>query len=156
MQNTKIMNWTINKGVMADAEDIARFQVEMAMESEGTELDYDLVLHGVKEAMKDDQKGTYMVARTEDGTCAGSLLLTREWSDWRCQWYWWIQSVYVRPEHRRKGAYRALYTYIRNMAKEAGVPCIRLYVDRTNERGLKTYQSLGMSESHYLFYEEDL
>ena len=34
------------------------------------------------------------------GMPVGALLLTREWSDWRNGWFWWIQSVYVAPEGR--------------------------------------------------------
>lgn len=91
-----------------------------------------------------------------EGNALGSLLITREWSDWHCTWYWWIQSVYVRPEYRRQGVYRALYSKVKELALEAGSSCVRLYVDRTNQRGLATYQALGMHESHYLLYEEDL
>lgn len=149
-------NWNIGQGTLADAPAIARFQVEMAAESEGTELDYALVLRGVSEGLKDKEKGTYFVARNEQGEAIASLLVTREWSDWRCAWYWWIQSVYVRPEYRRKGVYKAMYETVKASAKEVGAPCVRLYVDRTNTQGLATYQALGMTESHYLFYEEDL
>lgn len=149
-------NWNIGQGTLTDAPAIARFQVEMAAESEGTELDYALVLRGVSEGLQDKEKGTYFVARNEQGKAIASLLVTREWSDWRCAWYWWIQSVYVRPEYRRKGVYKAMYETVKASAKEAGSPCVRLYVDRTNTQGLATYQALGMTESHYLFYEEDL
>lgn len=139
-----------------DAEMIARFQVDMARESEGTILDHDLVLRGVSEGLQDEGKGTYLIATDAEGNALGSLLITREWSDWHCTWYWWIQSVYVRPEYRRQGVYRALYSKVKELALEAGSSCVRLYVDRTNQRGLATYQALGMHESHYLLYEEDL
>ena len=144
---------TIRKATMEDVEAIARFQVAMADESEGTVLDYDRVLRGVTEGMRDPAKGIYLVAENE-GERMGSLLITREWSDWRCGWYWWIQSVYVRPEFRRQGVYRAMYAEVKALAREEGAPCVRLYVDRTNERGVMTYEALGMRESHYLMYEE--
>ena len=83
-------------------------------------------------------------------------MLTREWSDWTNRWYWWIQSVYVRPEYRGKGAYRAMYAKIKEMAGEAGVTQIRLYVDKTNYRAQEVYKKLGMDECHYLMYEEVL
>lgn len=35
------------------------------------------------------------------------MLLTREWSDWRDGVFWWIQSVYIVPEARGGGVYRA-------------------------------------------------
>ena len=153
---SKAMSWNVTEGRLDDAEAIARFQVEMAMESEGTVLDYDRVLKGVTLGLQDAAKGTYMVARNSECEAVASLLLTREWSDWNCAWYWWIQSVYVSPDYRRKGVYRALYNKVKEMAQENQVHCLRLYVDRENERGLKTYNQLGMHESHYLMYEQDI
>lgn len=146
----------IDNANKSDAPFIARFQVLMAEESEGTELDYNLVLRGVSEGIEDPAKGRYLVARNDDGTPVGSLLITREWSDWRCAWYWWIQSVFVLGEYRRKGIYREMYHKVKELAKGEGSPCIRLYVDRSNDTGLATYRSLGMHESHYLIYEEDI
>lgn len=47
-----------------------------------------------------------------------------------------------------------MYGKVKQMAKEANVSCVRIYVDKTNKRGLSTHQALGMQESHYLLYEE--
>lgn len=149
------MNWIIRKGSTEDIRDIAQFQVDMAEESEGTTLDLDTVIKGVTLAVEDDNKGTYMLACTEDGLVAGSLFLTKEWSDWHAEWYWWIQSVFVRPEYRRQGAYHALYAHVKQLAKENSIACLRLYVDRENVRAQKVYQAQGMHESHYLLYEEE-
>jgi len=150
------MKWIVEKAGLHDAESIAQFQVDMAAESEGTVLSKEIVLKGVTEGLKDEAKGTYIVARNQQGKAVASLLLTREWSDWNCAWYWWIQSVFVSPEYRRKGVYRSMYEKVKEMAKKVGVSCIRLYVDKTNKKGLATYNSLGMKESHYLLYEENI
>lgn len=151
-----LQRWTIRRASTTDAQTIADFQVAMAAESEGLELDAALVLRGVTEGLADEAKGTYFVAQDDRGVAVGSLLITREWSDWRCAWYWWIQSVYVCPAFRRQGVYRALYAHVKAQASSAGSPCVKLYVDRSNQKGLATYQALGMTESHYLLYEEDL
>ena len=148
--------WIIRRATEADNQTIADFQVAMAAESEGLQLDAARVLRGVTEGLADEAKGTYFVAQNDRGEVVGSLLVTREWSDWRCAWYWWIQSVYVRPAYRRRGVYRALYAFVKAEAHQAGSPCVKLYVDRSNLQGLATYQALGMTESHYLLYEEDL
>ena len=150
-----MVNYDITTGKPEDIQDIAQFQVDMAQESEGTTLDIQTVIPGVTAAVNDPQKGTYIIARA-DGKPIGSLMLTREWSDWTNRWYWWIQSVYVRPEYRGKGAYRAMYAKIKEMAGEAGVTQIRLYVDKTNYRAQEVYKKLGMDECHYLMYEEVL
>jgi len=155
MEEKKKINYGIFVGNESDIEAIAQFQVDMALESEGTKLDHELVLKGVTAAVADPAKGTYIVARDGEKTI-GSLMLTKEWSDWNNQFYWWIQSVYVKPEYRGKGAYRAMYEKIKQMAKEQGVTQIRLYVDKTNYSAQKVYQKLGMAECHYYMYEEVL
>ncbi len=148
-------NYNITTGTIEDIAAIAQFQVDMAMESEGTTLDIARVTNGVSAAMEDLYKGTYIIAKAND-TAIGSLMLTREWSDWTNRWYWWIQSVYVTPEFRGKGVYRAMYDKVKELACEAGVTQIRLYVDKTNYRAQQVYQKLGMAECHYLMYEEEI
>lgn len=145
--------YEIAVGTPNDINAIAEFQVAMAMESEGTTLDLERVTRGVTMAMNDEAKGKYIVARSE-GKAVGSLMLTREWSDWNCQWYWWIQSVYVEPRHRCRGVYRAMYERVKQLAREQNVSQVRLYVDKTNNTAQNTNQHLGMTETHYLMYEE--
>lgn len=155
MPDNQLKSVQIKQGTLHEVCDIAQFQVDMAFESENTLLDINTLIPGVKAAITDPQKGTYLVA-IDNGQAIGSLLLTKEWSDWNNSYYWWIQSVYVKPEHRRKGIYRSLYAKAKEMARQDGAAQIRLYVDKTNLRGQQTYQALGMQESHYLMYEEDL
>ena len=149
------LDLTITQGKASDIDAIVRFQADMAMESEDTMLDMDRLTLGVSSAINDEQKGIYLVARAND-TPIGSLMLTREWSDWNNQWYWWIQSVYVMPEYRKKGVYKAMYATLKDMAQENGVSQIRLYADRTNLSAQQVYQRLGMRESHYLMFEETI
>lgn len=148
------MNWRVEKGTMADAGTIAGFQVDMALESEGTVLDRDLILKGVSAGLSDPDKGTYYLVKTELGETAGSLFLTKEWSDWNNCWYWWIQSVFIKPEYRRQGAFSYLYGTVRSYAREEGSTCLRLYVDRSNRSAQECYRKQGMDECHYLMYEE--
>ena len=150
------MKFIVDKGTLKDLEDIVDFQVMMADESEGTELDRATVLKGVEAGLKDPQKGTYYLTRDENGRAVGSLFLTKEWSDWNNCWYWWIQSVYVRPECRRLGAFTTLYSKVREFARAEGSTCLRLYVDKGNVRAQQCYKKLGMDECHYLMYEEEL
>ena len=150
------MNWKVEKGTEADAGIIAEFQIDMALESEGAILDRDKILNGVRAGLSDPAKGTYYIVRTESGETAGSLLVTKEWSDWNNCWYWWIQSVFVKPEYRRQGAFTYLYETVRAFAKQEGSTCLRLYVDRSNRKAQKCYKKQGMDECHYLMYEEVL
>lgn len=147
-------DYTIVRGEVDDIESIVQFQAKMAMESEGTTLDLEKVTKGVTAAMNDESKGIYWVAKV-NGKAIGSLMVTREWSDWNNEWYWWIQSVYVLPDYRKHGIYKAMYSTLKEVAKENKVSQIRLYVDKTNHPAQQVYQRLGMHESHYLMYEEN-
>ena len=137
------------------AETITRFQVDMAMESEGFQLDYERTLKGVKAVLQDENKGRYVLAMI-DGRPVGSLMLTREWSDWNCCWYLWIQSVYVLPEHRSNGIFKSMYNKVLELATSEGISQVRLYVDKDNKKAQTVYQKIGMSECHYLMYEVEL
>lgn len=149
------MDFVIVQGAVCDIDSIVQFQVDMAMESEGAALDKARVTKGVAAVMDDDSKGMYLVAKIK-GKVIGSLMLTREWSDWNAEWYWWIQSVYVVPEYRRQGVYTAMYAEVKRLAQDNHVSQIRLYVDKANLPAQRAYQQLGMQESHYLMFEENM
>jgi len=145
----------IRDATPADAPTIAEFNVRMAMETEHLKLDPPTVLAGVRAVLSDPSRGRYFVADI-NGTLAGQLLITHEWSDWRNADIWWIESVYVHPDHRRSGVFRTLYDQVRSAAHQAGACGLRLYVERENLRAQNTYKSLGMDLTHYLVMEEML
>lgn len=146
---------TVRQATHADAELITQHNCMMAMETEHKTLNHDLVLTAVKAAFEDPAKGFYLMAEV-DGQNAGNLMVTFEWSDWRNCNMWWIQSVYVAKEYRRRGVYRALYDKVKEMAVQEGVKIIRLYVEKENTIAQKTYESLGMKESNYYLYEIEI
>ena len=146
-------NYKIDVANIEDTETLVKFQLAMAKESEGTELDYETVREGVKAGIAYDGKATYLVARDENNEVLGSLMLTTEWSDWNHCNYYWIQSVSVRPECRHQGVFKELFDFAKAIAQSEGAGALRLYVDRNNFSAQKVYQSLGMHESHYLMYE---
>ena len=145
--------YKIDVASIEDTETLVRFQLAMAKESEGTELDYETVREGVKAGIADDSKATYLVARNDNGEVLGSLMLTTEWSDWNNCNYYWIQSVYVGPENRHQGVFKELFDFAKAIAQSEGAGALRLYVDCNNFNAQKVYQSLGMHESHYLMYK---
>lgn len=146
---------TIRVAQPSDVVRIASFNTAMAWETEKVRLDPDTVHKGVLAIVTDPAKGHYFVAEI-DGSCAGCLMITHEWSDWRNGDIWWIQSVYVDPAHRRKGVFKALYRHIETRARAAGVVKIRLYVERDNSAGKRTYDQLGMQMTHYDVMEADV
>ena len=104
----------VRKAEAKDLSIIVEFQLAMAKETEFIELHRPTVEKGVEAVLCDDSKGIYYVAE-EEGKVVSSLLTTFEWSDWRNGTILWIQSVYVRPEFRRKGVYRKMYAHIKDL-----------------------------------------
>ena len=137
-----------------DASILIDFNCAMARETEGKELDQELITVGVRTLLENEALGFYFVAEN-DGETAGSLMITTEWSDWRNGNFWWIQSVYVKPEHRRRGVYRSLHEFVRHTADQDPAVCgFRLYVEYENVVAQETYRSLGMHETSYRLFEE--
>jgi GNAT superfamily N-acetyltransferase len=145
---------SVRKAEARDAATIARFNAQMAFETEAKELIPEVIGAGVKRLLESPTLGFYLVAEHE-GRVIACLMITNEWSDWRNGLFWWIQSVYVEKDFRRQGVYRRMYEHVREMAKaDAGVCGFRLYVEKENEAAHATYGSLGMKETDYLLYEE--
>ncbi len=137
----------------ADADIIAGFQVAMARETEGLELDLATVNLGVQAVFDDPRKGRYWLSQCE-GQVAGGLLTIPEWSDWRNGTVLWIHSVYIRPEFRRRGVFSALYEHLKNtVLKQDDLKGLRLYVDRRNRCAQQTYTAMGMDGEHYQMFE---
>lgn len=144
----------IRKAQPADADHIAAFNRAMALETEGKTLIPGLIAAGVRRLLAEPALGFYAVAEHE-GEVVGCLMVTNEWSDWRNGLFWWIQSVYVTKAWRRRGVYRRLYDFVRELAqREPGVCGFRLYVEKENTTAQRTYSSLGMAPTDYLIYEE--
>jgi GNAT superfamily N-acetyltransferase len=148
------MQLHLRRAEMRDADTIARFNAQMASETEGKELIEEVIGAGVRRLLETPTLGFYLVADHE-GRVVACLMITNEWSDWRNGLFWWIQSVYVEKDFRRQGVYRRMYEHVREMAKADGGVCgFRLYVEKENEVAHATYASLGMKETDYLLYEE--
>jgi ribosomal protein S18 acetylase RimI-like enzyme len=147
------MEISVRAAAVTDAGDIIAFQRAMARETENVELDPDVCTLGVLAVFEEPSRGRYFVAQS-DGKVVASLLVTYEWSDWRNGSVWWIQSVYVRPELRRRGVYSRMYEHVKAIVEnDPGVRGIRLYVDRRNTLAQDVYRRCGMNGEHYMVFE---
>mmetsp|Transcript_18943 Transcript_18943/g.34272 ORF Transcript_18943/g.34272 Transcript_18943/m.34272 type:complete len:151 (+) Transcript_18943:87-539(+) len=143
----------IRRATIADIPALVNANQCIARETEHFELDVDTLTRGVTAVFDDESRGFYLVA-VEDGQVVGSLMITYEWSDWRNKNAYWIQSVYVHQDYRRRGVFKALYNHIEGDAKvHAGA--LRLYVDEDNVVAQGAYSAVGMRESHYKMFEID-
>lgn len=144
--------YTIRRATLDDLAVIVDWNIRLASETENIRLDRATLTRGVRVALSDESKALYFVAEVE-GCIVGMLMITYEWSDWRNGQIWWIQSVYVLPEWRRRGVFRALYQHVHHLAQINNVKGLRLYVEHTNMVAQTTYEQMGMTRSHYLIFE---
>lgn len=156
------MSLRVRPAHAADLDLLAGWAAAMAWETEHKRLDPATVRAGVEAGLADPARARYFVAMEQALTAGretialavGTLMLTREWSDWRNGEWWWIQSVYVPEEHRRRGVFAMLYRHVEQLARDAdGVIGLRLYVERDNANAQNTYGSLGMEDAGYRIYE---
>ena len=108
---------------------------------------------GIEKALElDDCR--YLVAEL-DNKIIGQTMVASEWSDWRNGVIWWMQSVYVNPDYRKRGVFQSILKHIENLAEKIPeVKALRLYVMDDNQIAQRVYQNLGMNNSNYLVYEK--
>lgn len=147
------MSIAVRPATGADLEALVAFNAAMAAETEGKRLDPEILRRGVARVLADTSCGFYRVAEV-DGVIAGALLVTFEWSDWRSGFWWWLQSVYVRPEHRSRGVFTALLAAVdAEAAASPDVLGLRLYVEQDNERAKAVYLARGFTDARYRVME---
>lgn len=146
---------TCREATAADLATIVSFVIAMARDSEDVILAEATVSVGVRAVLADRRKGVYHLALA-DGQVVGQALVTTEWSDWNAADYWWLQSVYVRPDRRGRGVFDALYAHLEAEARAAGAAALRLYVHRDNLPARRAYARVGMVENGYVVYERAL
>ena len=139
---------------------VVRFNAALAQETEGKRLDPAVLARGVERALAEPDRLRYWVALcpgadADTVAVVGQAAITREWSDWRDGWIWWLQSVYVDAAWRGKGVFRALVAEIRSAARSEGdVIGLRLYVEDTNHAAQEVYRALGFEPGGYQVYEQ--
>ena len=142
-----------------DLDVIIDFNARLALETESKVLDPAILRRGVGVALAEPDRLRYWVAEIPGADprprVVGQVAITREWSDWRAGWIWWFQSVYVHPDFRGLGTFRALHAHVRSAARSTPeVIGLRLYVEIHNDRAKAVYESLGMKPGGYDVYED--
>ncbi|QDV21886.1 GNAT family N-acetyltransferase [Aureliella helgolandensis] len=150
----EVAQLVIRHATLADAAKIVDFNCAISRETEGKELDREVVARGVARGIRQGDEVTYFVAEA-DQDLAGCLMLTREWSDWRDGWLVWIQSVYVTQEFRGRGVFRRLLeTATERVQQDPDVVGLRLYVEVENERAQQVYRKTGFQDPNYKVLEK--
>jgi len=143
----------VRSATIDDCQYIVQFNLAMALETEKLELDEQTLSRGVTAVFEDASRGEYLVAEV-DGQVVGSLMITREWSDWRNLQVAWIQSLYVLPNFRGRGAFKMMFAELERRVESGEFAGIRLYADKTNISACEIYKNLKMDCEHYLMFEK--
>jgi GNAT superfamily N-acetyltransferase len=105
----------------------------------GHEKDTKTLRDGIKAALEDRSIAMYWVLVNQNNEPVGSASALKEWSDWSAGYYWWIQSMYIKPEYRGKGYMDLLLDAIRSEMKEQNGLELRLYVHENNQAAIRAY-----------------
>ena len=143
------MKFQVRNAKLDDLDNLVEFVIAEAKEAEGIMKSSDIVLNGIKAGLENPDTARYWIIENENGNPVGNVSVVKEWSDWNCAFYWWIQSMYLLAAHRGKGLMNELLQEVKNAARIEGAMELRLYVHRNNKRAIKAYQKAGFSESDY-------
>ena len=141
-----------------DLDTLVAFSICLAKESENRRLDPDTVRAGIRHLLGDPQ-AIVLVALDDDGRAVGEMMIGgREWSEWSDGQFWWVTSVYVRPDSRGRGHGHSLYRRVRELAHADALRVLGLRgcVNSDNTKAQPVLARLGRSANGYLVFEEML
>jgi hypothetical protein len=80
----------------------------------------------------------------------GIIAVSPEWSDWWASEYWWVISVFVSADSRRRGMASALFTAMLAAAADEKVQTVNLRCECENGSARRFYESIGfvVDDSH--------
>ena len=116
--------YTIRPATAADIDVLVDFTLAEARDAERRTLDIEGARRGVRGAFGSPPRAAYWVAEAA-GRVVGSTSVVTEWSNFLGGDYWWIQSLYVLPEHRGQGLVDQLLAHLAEQAQAAGALDLR-------------------------------
>jgi ribosomal protein S18 acetylase RimI-like enzyme len=139
----------VRRAEINDLDQLVEFTAAEAREAEGQEKDTKILRDGIKAALEDRSIAMYWVLMNQNNEPVGSASVLKEWSDWSAGYYWWIQSMYIKPDYRGKGYMDLLLNAIKSEMKgQAGLE-LRLYVHEDNQVAIKAYKKSNFTFSKY-------
>lgn len=143
----------IRKAEQKDLETLVDFNNRLALESENRPLDLSRLRASMQAILDDERKGVYLLA-CEGDTVVGQIMYVFEWSTWRNANFMWITDLYVPPQHRKRGVFKALHRAAMDFYhSRPDVIGLRFYVDKTNTSVVPLYKRVGWKESNYNLWE---
>jgi L-amino acid N-acyltransferase YncA len=144
---------TIRPATIEDIPVLVELQQRLALETENMALSEITLEKGLRIMLNDPNKGCYYVAEITD-RIVGCFMVTYEWSEWRSGTFYWLQSVYVRREHRGSGIFKKMYAYLMALINtHPELLGLRLYANKSNIKAQDVYRALGMDGEHNVMFE---
>jgi L-amino acid N-acyltransferase YncA len=147
--------YAVRPATEADLDALVAFTLSEALDAERRTLNPGDVRRGVAAAFATPPKAHYWVAESQDRLVASTSIVT-EWSNFRGGDYWWVQSLYIVPEHRGRGLVDTILQHLVTEATRAGALDLRLYGYDSNARALRAYQRFGFRQAPYLILTKAL
>ena len=149
------MEYVIRRAHLADLGQLVKFTLSEAKKAEGISLNQEQARKGIRAALEDESVALYWVIQDSPKELIGNISIVKEWSNWKAGYYWWIQSLYIRPEHRGRGLMKRIIQTVREAAREARALDLRLYVHKNNQRAIGAYIKAGFIEADYRIMRMD-
>jgi GNAT superfamily N-acetyltransferase len=143
------MDYVIRRANLTDLGQLVEFTLSEAKEAEGIVKNREEASEGIRTALEDESVATYWVLQTSPDEIVGNISVVKEWSNWNAGYYWWIQSMYIKPENRGLGLMKELIQTVRTAARHGKALDLRLYVHKNNERAIKAYIKSGFVDADY-------
>ena len=150
------MDFSVRRATRRDLEELVELTLREAKEAEGLRKSRPIVREGIRAALDDESVAVYWVLQDRSEKIAGSISVGKEWSNWNAGYYWWVQSLYIRSEHRGRGLMKVLIDAVRESARHDLALDLRLYVHKNNERALKAYRKAGFVDADYRILRIDV
>jgi GNAT superfamily N-acetyltransferase len=150
------MDYVVRQAKLIDLGQLVEFTLSEANEAEGISKNCEKVRKGIRTALEDESVAVYWVIQDSHNELIGNVSVVKEWSNWNAGYYWWIQSMYIRPEHRGRGLMKKLLQTVRESARQGKALDLRLYVHKNNERAIKAYLKSGFVDSDYRIMRMDI
>jgi hypothetical protein len=99
--------------------------------------------------LRDINYGFFVYAEQADGSPAGLMLFTYEWSDWRNGLFFWLQSVQATSDE----VFTRMRAFLDGYMKERGCCGVRVYYPKEHKAHWEGVVSkMGLKESHYFIF----
>ena len=142
-------HYSIRLATEPDIETLVDFTLREAAEAERATLGLEQATTGVRGGFATPPLSTYWVAVAADASIVASTSIVKEWSNFHGGHYWWIQSLYILPDHRASGLVEDLIGHLAWVSRSAGALGLRLYVHSLNQRAIRAYSRCGFVEAPY-------